>query len=158
MNKSKQYFAKWLPVEGEIKEGNWVIGATMVVYRLEGEEWKTYLEFKSIATSIKRVKLFLCSRDIKVGDRILDEDLLQDERICSIDEIIGDGYRKWIRKIGEISPEATWVKEGDEFTADQLDVAGTEPDNFHSLSLILSLGDKEPNTTYYVKGSCGQFH
>jgi hypothetical protein len=60
-----------------------------------------------------RVKLFLCSRDIQVGDevKILNESW---EGIYKA----GMDTEYMFKVIGEVSPEAVWVKEGMEFEED----------------------------------------
>jgi len=72
----KNYFAKYLPVEGEIKEGDWVLYANsyffvkninnigLLVTESDGD-------FRLNKSYCKKVKLFLCSRDIEVGDEII---------------------------------------------------------------------------------------
>jgi hypothetical protein len=89
----KKYFAKYLPVEGEIK----------------------------------KVKLFLCSRNIEVGDKYYyngtETDICDSEiRLEQIKEQEEKHGQKRFKVIGEISPEAIWVKEGDEFN--EVDVRG----------------------------------
>lgn len=102
---SKEYFAKYLPVEGEIKEGDKFIHTELNekgIYtainidanfidsvRGEGDE------FSDPVVPIrycKKVKLFLCSRD-------------------NPDEIIG-----------EVSEDAKWVKEDMEFSQEDIDI------------------------------------
>lgn len=115
----KQYFAKYLPVEGEIKEGD--------TYRVKGTEKILVANkyFKEMDQSLlEKVKLFLCSRDIQAGDEYyflpnpiyysenkqtykrLDQKLVEENPLLP---------RFMYKVIGEISPEATWVREGDKF-------------------------------------------
>lgn len=61
---NKLYFSKWLPVEGEIKQGDWMIGGAED--ESFGQVWQNDNHF--ISPEDKKVKLFLCTRDIKVGD------------------------------------------------------------------------------------------
>lgn len=131
-----KYFAKWLPVkehfhyEGaiirEISTGN--IGIIKKVG--EGID----------ETEFEHIKLFLCSTDIQVGDNMLlppDYKLLADgnykdvvgcssisEKVyhftapCIFGGTVHGGIFKSdkpIKIIGEISPDAIWVKEGDKF-------------------------------------------
>lgn len=101
------YFAKYLPVEG----GNLIIKNT------GGKEEKII------------GRLFLCSRDIQVGDKFhvdytisgytpeqtclnVDSDTVYSEGIN--DDIYSPKEKCW-KVIGPISPQAIWVKEGDEF-------------------------------------------
>lgn len=112
----KQYFAKYLPVEGEIKEGDYYSSATGIYKHTGG---KNYV----ILSTYKKVKLFLCSRDIKVGDKVFCFDVHLNNPLHPPERYIdpwrirteGDTCNACIKVIGEISPNAIWVKEGDEF-------------------------------------------
>lgn len=67
----------------------------------------------------EKVKLFLCSRDIQVGDEITNSNYYNTS--LKVDELpLRKAYKNWYKIIGEISSDATWVKEGDEFTEDQI--------------------------------------
>lgn len=116
-----KYFAKYLPVEGGIKEGDYVdIGSQVIIYSTKWQ--KTISKYNP-----KKVKLFLCSRDIQVGDTVWNgrKGLLVFE-----DESEGRPEGNWMhlsaitihdfKSIGEISPDATWVKEGDEFSKEEI--------------------------------------
>lgn len=106
----KQYFAKYLPVEGEIKEGLPALftdGVIAIPLQCNVELAKK--------NGAKVVKLFLCSRDVNLGDDVLDSNFNK--------HYVSDNYMtnkhqwegNWFKVIGEISPNAKWVKEGDEF-------------------------------------------
>lgn len=86
----KKYFAKWLTVEGTINKGDMFYHpfSKTNMYSL-GEDW--------VGTDCKLIKLFLCSRDIQVGDKA---DLF--------------------KILAEISSEATWIKDGDEFNENEV--------------------------------------
>jgi hypothetical protein len=104
----KQYFAKYLPVEGEIKEGDIVIG-------MDG----------------KKVKLFLCSRNIQVGDKVLDirtNTWKEVNNSCGVELYKQKPNDIQFKVIGEISPNAKWVKEGDEFEENDWDYSEEEDD------------------------------
>lgn len=100
---SKKYFAKYLPIEEEIKEQDIILyknsilkvdefthDNTVVVFNLDGSESEhneiNENVFKELAI---KVKLFLCIKEIKKGDEF--------------------------KVVGEISENAIWVKEGYEF-------------------------------------------
>jgi hypothetical protein len=113
-----KYFAKWLAVEGEIKEGDfWIAkdgsyhtGATKSVLR------------HANLSGCKKVKLFLCSRDIQVGDIAMEEGrFIPFEYTFMMDNCIPLSP-KLFKVIGEISPDAR-VKEGDEFDKTQLSIS-----------------------------------
>lgn len=104
----KQYFAKYLPVEGEIKELD---------------------KFNSVSGELpgsQHVRLFLCSRDIQVKDLKPREDVFYDDKGMTheVTQSWIDGRttfpHTWFKVIGEISPEAIWVKEGDEFSKEEV--------------------------------------
>lgn len=59
----KKYFTKYIPADGEIKEGDMVLDTLSgeIVCWWDGNNWDKY---------DKKVKLFLCSRDIQVGDTV----------------------------------------------------------------------------------------
>lgn len=208
----KPYFAKYLPVEGEIKEGDKVfysgkkldfpegvyevldnVKEMMSVPTVGGfcihwhkrtyvrEDGKTVKEgaylkigYNIYERELQKVKLFLCSRDIQVGDNVYEPTLEFEGLIrVGIYPLEKIDYSKkpesWIeldyamlkgayKVIGEISSGATWVKEGDEFTADELAVPSHQKDNFHILSTVLTVEQKEPKMTYLVKcPCCGDF-
>jgi hypothetical protein len=113
----KTYFAKYLPVEGEIKEGDYFKYHESDVFQCK--------DITDIDGDCYKVKLFLCSRDIQVGDQVY---YLQDgeylKSICTqsnddgidIDHPVHFYPPEVFKVIGEISPDAaTRVKEGHEF-------------------------------------------
>lgn len=124
----KAYFAKWLPVEGEIKGAMCLAADTKLTFLMTETDYVA----ATLANSLhlyKKIELFLCSRDIKVGDDFQDvfgkkfkcteiyEDTTMDNKPITM--IGGDteatDSANVLKIIGRISPEATWVKEGDEF-------------------------------------------
>ena len=130
----KKYSAQYVPVPGEIKYGDKYINKVFKLtdYYKDGKgKYETcgdYLvetrkphqtgtrtfsgrdEYKS------KVQLFLCSRDIQVGDKVLDEDY------CEWIVVESDlkNLNPLTKVIGQISPQATWVKAGDEFDEDEV--------------------------------------
>jgi len=114
----KKYFAKYLPVEGEIKIGD-VIKDSLGYITITSEEGvRVYTEANK-----QRYKLFLCSRDKKPMDIVT----FESGKRTQIEKWDED-YNQWVfngksrvsdedcfKVIGEISSDATWVKEGDEF-------------------------------------------
>lgn len=147
-NKMIKYFAKYLPVEGEIKEGQTGISVNNATYTHYEHLGKDYG---------KPAKLFLCSRDIQIGDKVfgllLDKSGYKEHTLTnSTDEVKLAIESGDFKVIGEISPEATWVKEGDEF--EQYEVA------------IIYLNPPIDGVVYEdkvrqfmgIKGPCGHFH
>lgn len=120
----KPYFAKYLPIEGEIKKGDkfrWIINS-----EVQGEVHTCNEEGKR-PEKYQKVKLFLCSKDIQIGDTVhytYDHNLKWVvDKVFSTTFISGSGehpINTIYKVIGEISPEAIWVKEGDEFDEDQI--------------------------------------
>ena len=117
----KQYFAKYLPVEGEIKMGDKFFEEGLGIGTRRNKEG---------LYDFQKVKLFLCSRDIQVGDEVQlyksgfelgDKVKITSESNLEIAKM-GMGFKV----IGEISSEATWVKEGDEFDETELGVCPKE--------------------------------
>lgn len=167
---SKPIFAKYLPVEGEIKEGS-IVQDSLGYYCIGSEEGVRV--YKEAGKSPH--KLFLCSRDIKVGDKVwtTDYNLLMEGIVESfysekedmvVLNTLSPSVRKTtcFKKIGEVSPDAVWVKEGDEFDdykTSYINQKGTiiakpenkELDNFiknHPLTRVI----------VSVKGPCGHYH
>lgn len=113
----KKYFCKYLPVEGHFHYVGAVIrekatGNIGIIKKVgEGVEENEH------------VKLFLCSRDIKIGDAVVWLNkytwaMFQKFPVTTqegVDIMKNDHKGKWGVVIGEISKSAVWVKEGDEF-------------------------------------------
>jgi hypothetical protein len=120
----KQYFAKYLPVEGEIKEGDIVIGMDGIF------EYKGKMNLPDVQLP-KKVKLFLCSRNIQVGDKVLDirtNTWKEVNNSCGVELYKQKPNDIQFKVIGEISPNAKWVKEGDEFEENDWDYSEEEDD------------------------------
>lgn len=137
----KPYFARYLPVEGEIKDKALVldkdrnkIGHITYPDNADGIYEVEYLDGTSGGCDhFELVKLFLCSRDIQVGDRIWNQhsgygkvmEIDEENQYLGVKYDIEDweceeDFKYIIEVIGEISPEAIWVKEGDEFDESQI--------------------------------------
>lgn len=141
---SKLYFAKYLPGEGEIKVGDKIrsesFGHPPVTVTKISEDgsiyWTDELDLADPMGSYYGVrkekaqkvgKLFLCSRDIQVGDTVhykYDHSLK-----WTVDKVFDTTFRSGsmesplnvvYKVIGEISPEAVWIKEGDEFDEEDI--------------------------------------
>lgn len=186
----KPYFTKYLPVEGEIQEGDLCILDEYICIRLDKYfhiKWKNsgknQLLTEKESEKLKKVKLFLCSRDIQVGDKcfcLSVEEGNKTEPNMWIDpwrvRSENDTCKTCIKVIGEVSPDAlSYVKEGDEFDTREIrqEVLGYEewykkhdkPVNngkFKSDASIhrysLSAADGTGTKFYYIKGPCGHFH
>jgi hypothetical protein len=156
---SKPYFTKYLPVEGEIKDGdmyyNETVGKTLRCLCATG-----------FTKGDKLVKLFLCSRDIQVGDELrtlTGKETIPITGIGGDKEIeilqVGIDNKKLFKVIREISPEATWVKEWDEFDEDEYDYRYKDK---HGWDIVKDINVISPQFRHlYViglKGPCGHFH
>jgi hypothetical protein len=126
-----KYFAKYLPVEGEIKDKDFyrVEGITTLWKNQTGgtdtSEFTCYPVERWYDKKVSPVKLFLCSRDIQVGDSACAKGTFHNiagfewkEHHAKEYNNNADGY--YYKVIGEISPEAVWVTEGMEFDEDDL--------------------------------------
>jgi len=166
-----KYFAKYLPIEGEIKEGNLI--ATRLLPNVPiGNASKEQIELGiNKQGNYTKVKLFLCSRNIQRNDSIYCsiEDyqkrspiLVQEHAIEALKE------KRAFKVIGEISPEATYVKEGDEFEAKDLQYpeeywpATPSNDGAHTKKYPFTISDEQPydhiQLVVQVKGPCGHYH
>lgn len=123
-----KYFAKYLPVEeeGGIED--------LYIFKVDGR-WGEPCYFDDLLgggiQEVKLVKLFLCNRDIQVGDTIQfsvdtkptiavenENQAPKNEGFVMLDFAIQEGAFK---VVGEISHEATWIKEGDEFEEEDVE-------------------------------------
>lgn len=200
----KLYFTKYLPKKGEIKVGDilWQPGEGYTPATKDGVLYKAY-------TGDKKVKLFLCSRDVQVGDKVfpfirghMDDVIVSpfhpkvywdtrdfisgypDEPHTVLDlnhtkNECNDAYKirtdmgygsigRYIKIIGESSPDATWVKEGDEFSEKDviIDVYRGQIDDeplwtFNGdkkESINICIKDKNFIVIARLKGPCGHFH
>lgn len=128
----KTYFVKYLPVKGEIEEGELCESHQTIFSNNHSkqyikESWHEIVTYSKhgIKTSsrydtieLQKVKLFLCSRDIQIGDKVmqLHPNSKVKQPIYPEGEYILEKYTESTFKvIGKISPGATWIKEGDEF-------------------------------------------
>lgn len=133
----KPYFAKYLAIDGEIRPGDKSIKDGVTYHHHN-------VSFYGIEKGHQKIKLFLCSRDIQVGDNY------QSPKRFGSKEYIdaycdGDFFPGSFKVFGEISTEATWVKEGDEFDESQVRRWTSSIDN-------------HTNPFFKIKGPCGHFH
>lgn len=160
----KPYFVKYLPVEGEIKEGDsWMNPVTNVYWEAATKE--DIDKINSLGRECKKTKLFLCSRDIQVGDKVTNnQDAIipwnEDMQILfETGVLLKDGLFKIV---GEISPEAVWVKEGDEFISEGVNCEVFPLHNHKEDGSILYVNQyDEPVETpiYLIKcPTCKKFH
>lgn len=158
----KPYFAKLIPVEKDSSSNIWqwnnYINNTGWEYISDSDMDAIIAHGLRPAPEFRKVKLFLCSRDIQVGDEVRLGNMGNTHGIA--DE---HNYLKNLgafKVIGEISQEATWVKEGDEFDEEQI---RWKTWNKYDYSLIpLNKIEWEhwnpEGAIFAVIGPCGRFH
>lgn len=161
-----KYFAEYVPVEGEIKEGCKAIkeDGTLVYVN------KAAAAF--LCTNWKLTKLFLCSRDIQIGDTFDSANgwnfictRIDDNKFYSIGGLAGDneevGHDKnyCYKKIGLVSPQATWVKKGNVFDRNDFEVRWCNSKGENSLTMKeVDTEEETPVLKAFIKGPCGYFH
>lgn len=91
-----KYFTKYLPFEG---------GFQRVVKNSQG--FPTDFE--------QEVKLFLCSKDIQIGDLVFVPDQEEAGNIVDNEDLVYWKQKNSYKMIGEVSSEAFWITEGMEF-------------------------------------------
>lgn len=133
----------------------------------------------------QEVRLFLCTREIEVGDKVKFQlapdhsnwqeleviDVYKDENEHTATLQDGDFKiyttpDKWCFKvIGPISSEATWVKEGMEFEEDEVklikichDDSHPPYDSYCSYCCRSSRCGNDEGDEAFIKGPCGHFH
>lgn len=178
----KKYYTKYLPVDGEIK-----IGEICLVTDDDGST--AFLPFKQVYVDEggilpKKVELFLCSRDIQIGDHAMEllttgeYDTFQIDTENDIyDDMIAD--KRQFKVIGKVSKEALWAKDGDEFDDNEInlqwyDDSGSSDITWTNINEFFDEDDIIDNYIYagksywdylsgdikrvQVKGPCGHFH
>lgn len=156
------YVAKYFPVDDEIKIGDlYMYRNSIPVKRLEKETIPGTEDYK-------KAKLFLCSREISIGDKDIwfihasgemehIKEVKYEHQFDFMKELLKVG-KDLLKVIGPISPYAGWVKEGDEFEFKDLDLIHPGDRHMH----VGFSGDRihEINAPHYVsiKGPCGNFH
>jgi len=166
----KKYFAKFLPIKGKPLEGGWAfctheepnLGSYSLIH-LIGKEWEFY-KAQNGWYPAEKAKLFLCSKDIKPGDKVYE--LYKDGRISkefewtwAMDSCLhSEGVFK---VIGEISQEASWIKEMDEIDENKIRIIytcekGSECDMHFGKQVCTA--PHEIIDTIKIKGPCGHFH
>ena len=162
----KKYFAKDLLIPKRIiQEGDLIEHSTTHNRMIATKDMG--LGFLTINTEWQAVKLFLCSRDIQVGDIVQTEGIEEREvKFIAKDGTLfftnGDDCNPefCFKVIGEISLEATWVKEGDEFDEDDWRITATVFGDYVELekSALNDTNLDRSGLKIEIKGPCGHFH
>jgi len=175
---NKIFFAKYLPIEGEIKkDDNALNPSNKKVVRVNAACLKNL-----VTPEWKKVKLFLCSRDISIGDKVRRPSGFSERpdlefTVNSIGERDGkklykEGDENYHTKgteentykvIGEISPDAIWVTEGMEFDEGELSkvlyYTDREPENHVPIDVCPIEGYTLSKTVFRIKcPTCKTYH
>lgn len=160
----KPYFTKYLPRLGDYD--NLKIGEK--VFCGGGDDGNTenmvLLDYTGQEYGVCRAKLFLCSRDIKKGDKVISicdgaEGIVKGWLDEHMDVIFTDEGKECdfaspsdavVKVIGEVSPEAAWAKEGEGFDEHEVHRCFVHED-------ISKLSDPMKRKVK-LKGPCGHFH
>lgn len=169
-----KYFTKFIPVEGEIKEGDIIRSETFGILKMIERIGSFFdcvrLESKNARLTAnpdkcKKVKLFLCSRDIEVGDKITLDGIEfatyeGNDYDSSWEELVINGFKV----IGEISSAAlNYVNEGDidesllEFYGPDTDPEGWVKEHWGEI-VVYGRASEPPRPFVKIKGPCGHFH
>lgn len=171
-----KYFAKYLPVEGKVKpKDKFKHGINGRYLAIASDGWNE--QSKIFFPEYFKVKLFLCSRDIKVGDKFKSPLYPDKEYECLEkpdptpqgvypDKCYYTKNRLWFqwipysegyKVIGLISKQAVWVTEGMEFDESDLRmlIKGNTTDWEFDPTYPT---EKYPLKHILVKGPCGHFH
>jgi len=175
----KKYFVRYLPVDGEVKEGDRWSGVSNDVrftspYRWNHTDDKDDLLDPEVS-DVKPVKLFLCTVDIQVGDDIKKDygGTTRDSKVFKQrnDTLVKlEGYYDWhdLSKLGEkgfykivgvVSPNATWVKPLDEFEEEEIKISKRCQECYFTEGAQVWCGCSNQNISFVeIKGPCGHFH
>ncbi len=124
---SKPYFAIWLVVDGKVKEGNCLDTIKNEIIYYNGD----YGE--KTPDELKPVKLFLCVKNILPETFVRSKTSTTKFRVLEVLEAnrikieFGHGEsivskNDFFNAVGEISPKAFLIKEGDEFNEDDIKI------------------------------------
>lgn len=144
--------AKYLPVEGKIKDGDTILHHKGGLYTAISNNGVLCIETEEYSGAIgpelyKVVKLSAVTQDdISNGDKVWDE-LRKTYWTCS-DKINCNGEIYW-KVLGELSPNATWVKEGAKIEIREIT---------HLKQVSLSETGLVGTGVYEVLGPCGHYH
>lgn len=162
-----RYFAKYLPVEGKIGIGDYGMNSAGSIYQCYAANRKTKKD--------KKVQLFLCSRDIQVGDRYYNVnhdawDICETEYMLEQikESNIKDGILR-LKALAPISPHAIWIKDGDDILSKDVR-RGTYRRGYRGDCWLVvdcqegpveeweKLGMYEWKKCYLIEGPCGHMH
>lgn len=172
MKMTKKYFVKFIIVEGDVEFNDYFLADPLS----DSEPYEIMRATKNVELDLiklkgyPKIKPFLCSNKIQIGDKNIkylgayssNHPIIIENENDKEFAIQWDAYKI----IGEISPEATWVKEGMEFDEDEIRYSLFDSFEWIDNYDMNNKNDKEHwNTAQYpyqkfikIKGSCGHFH
>lgn len=150
-----ELFAKYLTVEGEIKINDFYIDRNGLIKRhidydktYEKNDLMKRLYHKAVNKWGKKIKLFLCSNNIQIGDLVFIPDQEEAGNVIDFNDLCYWQSKKSYKMIGEISPNATWIKEGDKISIFDLNPLATA-----------AVEHNQPYTDIIkIKGQDGQYY
>lgn len=152
------YTTKWLPVEGEIKKEDYYFFKNEPSNILQRT---TSRDLTLLQNNLQKVKLFLISYDIKIGDLAF---VPNEEEAGTVSD--GEDLKYWKSKnsykmIGEISPDAlSYVKANEKYNKEDLCSFLAAGFGSGTQKHVLPFEEKEGQNKLYVGvlGPCGHFH
>ena len=161
--------AKYLPVEGERKEGDKVIFLNGIIAdMLSGTEVNGKLGYSidaaqgvkkakealdSFIGQEKKLKLFAVTHDIEVGDEVISK-INGRKSTIKVDQEIEILKDICFKVLGELSPNATFVKEGEKINGRIINAC--ECGDHEGVGCSCGKNDFKP--VYQVLGPCGHYH
>lgn len=169
-----KYIVKLLPVEGEIfpYEPNKMIFYNGQARRMKNDGvlikpnyhgCKTRFEYYKYVNA-KPAKFFLCSREVSMEDMVYTTDeFWPNSKLIKADDLDLNALAKAYKVIGEISPEAVWVKEGMEFEDDEVslrfvDIETGKSEREYKAGLKYLSKDKWKAIAFIKCPTCKYFH
>lgn len=144
-----KYFSKYLKVEGKatVNGCNQCEIGDVIKIREDSYRYLGNNEFE-------KVKLFLCSIHKEIGDKITQDGIKYTEW-CKSHEGLEDALDTYFKVIGEISKEAIWIKEGEEFDEEDIKIIGDRYYSTNSSQLtneeVANIAKKENKEVFKVE-------
>ncbi len=150
----KDYFAKYIPIgpPGNVKEGDKYLCAGSEQVRtctktyaeyVETGEREYFLDIDLWSMPVYKAGLFICTKDIRMGDKFYE---FTKNQWIDYDIVGWNLPVRGYKVLGEVSKDATWVREGDAFSEDEVEVVYSNRFGFFGKKIAK------------LKGPCGHFH
>lgn len=105
-----------LPVEGKVMQGKPAIAPNGNVFHKLEEPFFRNAE----KDELKPAKLFLCTKDIKIGDKVKERLTTGEWMDWSVDNENDLDLEHQVKVVGEISPRAIWLRDGNLIPKDHI--------------------------------------